>query len=328
MGIAIEGIADYEYADIVRYFVPADGRLKYYIDRTGSRQGIAPTAAEISTVDVTLKYLDSITGVALEEVSDASGAQVTFFKAAPGYYGESNTIGRTETDNNGIAISWVEQDQQDWKEFTTIQHEIGHLFALKHPYGDGWNPLYDRNDTITSYNAEYYSTNSFSDSDKLALKAIWGEDRKTFVPGRGTHTGTVFADKFYLKDFDGYGEGSADVVSGFNTANGDLFQFASSAMGWGDAAKTKYRLLSIQDRVRTKKVKLANGKKKKIKTMSNDLNTVNRWDDANTAIYNTSTGEFFVDNNGSAYGLGNGGLVAVFVGVPSLSYDNLNWFSS
>ena len=332
MGIAIEGIAGYETADAIRTIVPADGYLKYYIGSSGSWRGGAMDSQEVEKIRGSMKYVDGITGLAWKEVTDASQAQIFFYKAGPEYYDEPDTLGLTEfgTPDNGITVSWLDKpgNPQNNGEGITIKHEIAHIAALEHPYGDGFNASYNRDDTIMSYNRAPDGFANWTDSDKLAMKAIWGEDRKTFVPGRGTHTGTVFADKFYLKDFDGYGEGSADVVSGFNTANGDLFQFGSSAMGWGDAAKTGYRLLTIQDRVINKKVKLANGKKKRIKTTRNNLNTVNRWDDANAAIYNTSTGEFFVDNNGSAYGLGNGGLVAVFVGAPSLSYDNLSWFSN
>ena len=328
MGIAIEGIADYGYADFVRTLVPSDGRLKYYIDRFGgSLRSVAATAGEINIIDTTLKYLDSITGMALEEVADPLNAQVTIFKARPGYYDDASTIGLTESSNDGILVSWVEQNRNDWREYTTIQHEIGHLFALSHPYGSGDNPLYDQDDTIMSYNSEYYSVNGFSDSDKAAMKALWGEDRKAFLPGRGSHNGTEFADKFYLKEFDGYGEGSADLVSGFSTSNGDQFQFTTSAMGW-DPSKGSYRLLTISNRYKTRKIKKSNGKIKRKKYLTNDLNIINKWDDANTAIYNSSTGEFFVDNNGSAYGLGDGGLVAVFADKPSLTYEHLAWFSS
>ena len=330
MGISVAGIADYEYAELLRSLVPSDGYLKYYIDRRGEVNGLPMSSgspSEISAIDTSLKYLDSITGMALEEVSDRGQAQVVFFKAAPGYYDDVNTIGLTESSRNGVLISWAEQEQGDWKEFTTIQHEIGHLFALDHPYGDGSNPLYSRDDTIMSYNGEYFSVDSYTDSDKAAMKAIWGEDRKSFVAGRGTHNGTVFADKFFFKDFDGYGEGSADVISGFSVGNGDIFQFTSPAMGWDDA-RDSYRLLTISNRFTTRKIKKKNGKVKWKKRPADDLNTINQWDDANAVIYNSSTGELYVDNNGSAYGLGDGGLVAVFTDKPALSYESMNWFAT
>ena len=347
MGIAIEGIANYEYADAVRSFVSADGQLRYFIDRFGTSKGIAATTGEINIVDTTLKYLDSITGMVLTEVQSPSEAEVFFFKARPGYYEDINTIGLTEISESGILVSWAEQDSQDWREYTTIQHEIGHLFALKHPYGDGFNPLYEMKDTVMSYNSEYYSVNSYSDSDKLAMKAIWGEDRKTFVPGRGTHVGTVFADKFYLKDFDGYGEGSADIIQGFNAANGDELQFTTNGVGWDPvkqyysfwvASNSQEQYISGYESQRVKTFRWK-GDKRRVQWSTkqvpvygqretNNVGTVVTRSDNNNLIYNRSNGQLFIDRNGASPGLGDGGLVAILQGAPALSTDNISWFTS
>jgi hypothetical protein len=330
MGIAIAGIAGYETADDIRSIVPADGYLKYYIGTAGTWRGGAMDSQETESIRSNMKYIDGITGLAWKEVYSESEAQIFFYKAGPEYYDESDTIGLTEfgTPDNGITVTWLDEpgNPNNNGEAITIKHEIAHIAALEHPYGDGFNASYTRADTIMSYNRSVTGTAPFTDSDKLALKAIWGEDRKTFVPGRGTHSGTVFADKFYLQTYDGFGEGAADIVNGFSDANGDQFQFTTSAMGW-DASKTGYRLLETSNSFKRQKIKKSNGKVKWRKVMGNDLNTVNKWDDANTAIYNTSTGELFADNNGSAYGLGTGGLLAVFTDKPALSYDSMSWLT-
>ena len=323
MGIAIEGIANYEDAEYVRYLVPADGYLKYYIGTAGSWRGSPMDSTEIDSIRQNMKYIDGITGLAWKEVFDESAAQIKFFKAAPSYYDDPDTLGQTEYDDSGIIVTWLDHSTEG----ITIKHEIAHVASLDHPYGDGYNASYTRADTIMSYNRSVTGSASYTDSDKLAMKSIWGEDRKEFVLGRGTHNGTVFADQFYLKTFDGYGEGSADIVNGFSVANGDVFQFTTAAMGW-DASKGGYRLLTTSDKFKYRKIKKGNGKVKRKKYLTNGVDTVNKWDDANTAIYNTSTGELFVDNNGSGYGLGGGGLVAVFTDKPQLTYDSLSWFSS
>jgi hypothetical protein len=335
MGIAIEGIANYEYADGIRSLVPAEGRLKYFIDRYGTTKGIAATSGEINTVDVTIKYLDSITGMDLEETNDPLGAQVIFFKASPGYYQDSNTIGLTEFDGSSVLVSWREQDSQDWREYSTIQHEIGHLFALSHPYGNGWNSAYDKEDTVMSYNSDYYSVNSFTDSDKAALKAIWGEDTKILSPGRGTHYGTAFNDAFYLKDFDGFGENSADVIYNFSAANGDKLQISTAGAGW-DPSKEYYNFWTISDRSETYRSgwrKVWKGGKKRLRPVYstrtvNNLDSVVTRNDTNALIYNTSSGELLVDRNGSAYGLGDGGLIAILADAPNLTTSSISWFSS
>ena len=325
MGIAIAGIAGYETADDIRSIVPADGYLKYYIGTAGTWRGGAMDSQETESIRSNMKYIDGITGLAWKEVYSESEAQIFFYKAGPEYYDESDTIGLTEfgTPDNGITVTWLDEpgNPNNNGEAITIKHEIAHIAALEHPYGDGFNASYTRADTIMSYNRSVTGTASFTDSDKLALKAIWGEDRKTFVPGRGTHVGTVFADEFYLKDFDGYGAGVADVIQGFNASNGDLFQATTSGLGW-DPAKDGYRFWTISNR--TRKIK-KRGKKRKITT--NKLNNVVTTNDSNDLIYNTSTGELFVDGNGRAYGLGNGGLVAVLQGAPAFNKESFNWFS-
>ena len=213
-------------------------------------------------------------------------------------------------------------------------HEVGHLAALEHPYGDGYNSSYNQDDTVMSYNSPPDNSVNWTDSDKLAMKSIWGEDRKTFIPGRGTHTGTAFADKFYLNNFDGYGEGSADTIQGFNATNGDRLQFTTAALGW-DATKQYYSFWTIENRTEQYlsgyKKKWRQGKPRKtpvyaIRT-TNGLNSVVS-NNNNALIYNTSSGELWVDRNGSAAGLGAGGLVGILAGAPSLTVDNIDWFAS
>ena len=325
MGIATEGIAGYEAADDIRSIVPADGYLKYYIGTAGTWRGGAMDSQEIEKIRESMKYIDGITGLAWKEVYNASDAQIFFYKAGPEYYDDPDTIGLTEfgTPDNGITVTWLDVPGNPTSngEGTTIKHEIGHVAALEHPYGDGYNSSYHQDDTIMSYNSPPDTTINWTDSDKLAMKAIWGEDRKAFVPGRGTHSGTAFADKFYLKDFDGYGAGVADVIQGFNASNGDLFQATTSGLGW-DPAKDGYRFWTISNRSRKIKKR---GKKRKITT--NRLDNVVTTNDSNDLIYNISTGELFVDGNGRAYGLGNGGLVAVLQGAPAFTKESFNWFS-
>lgn len=330
MGISIEGIAGYETADAIRRIVPADGYLKYYIGATGSWRGGAMDSQETEKIRESMRWVDAITGLAWKEVYSASEAQICFYKAGSAYYDDPDTLGLTEfgTPYNGITVTWLDQpgDPSSNGEAITIKHEIGHIAALEHPYGDGYNSSYHQDDTIMSYNSPTDRMVNWTDSDELAMKAIWGEDRKTFVPGRGTHLGTVFADQFYLKDFDGYGEGSADLITGFNAANGDRLQFTTSGMGW-DSSKQYYNFWTISDRRKLVKYTAPNGKKRWQHQTVNDLNTAT-YGDNNSVIYNTSTGQLFVDRNGSAYGLGDGGLVATLQGAPALSTDSISWFTS
>jgi hypothetical protein len=351
MGIAVEGIAGYETADYIRSIVPADGYLKYYIGTAGTWRGGAMDSKETESIRQNMEYIDDITGLAWKEVYNASEAQIFFYKAGPEYYDDPDTIGLTEfgTPDNGITVTWLDEpgDPSSNGEGITIKHEIGHVAALEHPYGDGYNSSYHQDDTIMSYNSPPDRMVNWTDSDKLAMKAIWGEDRKTFVPGRGTHVGTVFADQFYLKDFDGYGEGSADIIQGFNAANGDKLQFTTNGVGW-DPAKQYYsfwvasnsqeQYISGYESQRVKTFRWNKGKRRVKWTTkevpvygereTSNVDTIVTRSDNNNLIYNKSTGQLFVDRNGSAYGLGDGGLVAILQGAPALSTDNISWFTS
>ena len=340
MGIAIAGIAGYETADAIRSIVPSDGNLKYYIGTAGSWRGGAMDSKEAEWIRNDMKYIDGITGLAWKEVYNASEAQIFFYKAGPEYYDEPDTIGLTEfgTPDNGITVTWLEKAGDPFSngEAITIRHEIAHVAALEHPYGDGFNSSYTRDDTIMSYNTGPSKTGPWTDSDKLAMKTIWGEDRKNFISGRGTHAGTVFADKFYLQSFDGYGEGSADIVQGFNPSNGDRLQFTTSGIGW-DSAKSQYNFYTLNSNTETttsgRWVKSWRRGKMRSRwveqtTTVDKLATVVSRSDTNALVYNTSTGQLYVDRNGSAYGLGDGGLVAVLQGAPTLATTSIDWFTS
>ena len=148
-----------------------------------------------------------------------------------------------------------------------------------------------------------------------------------FAPGVGSQSGTPYADKFYLRDFDGYGAASADVIYGFNQSQGDKLQISTTGAGW-DPAKSQYSLWQAANTKERVRYRNKNGKKKTkwIDSGDNVDSIVNR-DDVNALVYNTSTGELYVDRNGSTAGLGDGGLVAILQGAPSLSSDHIEWFA-
>lgn len=177
MGIAIEGIANYEDADYNRALVPADGYLKYYIGTAGSWRGSPMGSQEAEKIREQMKYIDGITGLAWKETYSESDAQIKFFKATSSYYDDPNTLGQTEYDSeNGVIVTWLDETGGTLTntEAITIRHEIGHVASLDHPYGDGFNASYTRADTVMSYNRSATGTVNWTDSDKLALKSIWG----------------------------------------------------------------------------------------------------------------------------------------------------------
>lgn len=324
MGIPLEGISDYAWVNYVKTVVPSDGYFKYYIDRAGAMGGVALIPAEADFIKTTVTALDSITGCAIEEVQDPREAQVDFFKVTPSYYPSPTILGVTDKKPPvGVTVTWRDPGSTFWQESLTIMHEIGHLFGLKHPYDDGANPSYTMKDTIMSYNDKYPSA-IYTDSDIAAMQALWGPDQKVFTTGAGALVGTAFADKFFLENFDGYGQGSADVIQGFSATNGDAIQLSTEGAGF-DPSKQSFSLWEVSNSAPSRKGKTRKGGKRNKGGVASDINTVVNRDDVNALIYNGSTGDLYVDRNGSAYGLGDGGLIAVLQGAPRLSIDSINW---
>jgi Ca2+-binding RTX toxin-like protein len=110
--------------------------------------------------------------------------------------------------------------------------------------------------------------------------------------GRDTLVGGAGADSFLFATAPVYGVGTADGISSFNAAAGDRIMVDRLAFGIGAASVS---LISVDA------AGLANG-----------LRT------SNLFVYNTSAGELFYNENGSATGFGSGGIFAVFAGRPDL----------
>ncbi len=69
-----------------------------------------------------------------------------------------------ETDNNNA-------------NYNTMLHEVGHILGLKHPFDDPFNPSWDSEKTIMSYNIGPNGWNTwFSKTDLNALIKIWGRE--------------------------------------------------------------------------------------------------------------------------------------------------------
>ncbi len=92
----------------------------------------------------------------------------------------SSVVGEVWSYGTGAGSWW----EVAWKaangwEFdrNTIIHEIGHTLGLGHPDGNGFNPAYDSDDTVMSYNEgnDGWSID-WTESDINALITIWGAE--------------------------------------------------------------------------------------------------------------------------------------------------------
>ena len=111
--------------------------------------------------------------------------------------------------------------------------------------------------------------------------------------GRDTLVGGAGADSFLFATTPVYGIGTADGISNFNALAGDRIVVDRIAFGIGAASAS---LISVDSA-----------------GLSNGLRT------SNLFVYNTSAGELYYNENGSATGFGGGGIFAVLAGRPDLS---------
>ncbi len=75
-------------------------------------------------------------------------------------------------------VAWNGFNTSGWEfDRNTIIHEIGHTLGLRHPNGNGWNPAYDSDDTVMSYNEGNNGWSiEWTESDINALISIWGAE--------------------------------------------------------------------------------------------------------------------------------------------------------
>lgn len=170
MGIATAGIIERSWARSLDRFSGRDGVVNVWINRRGAFGALSVSRLEERFIRNTLRQLDRITGLRFAYTSRrASDLDISAVDDLGG-----DTIGLATRHRGWFDVAWEGRrgGRLTSSERRTINHEIGHVLGLDHPYGSGYNPRYTTNDTVMSYNTR--PNFSYTSSDVAALKFLWG----------------------------------------------------------------------------------------------------------------------------------------------------------
>jgi hypothetical protein len=289
-------------AEYLRSIVPNDGRLRFWINQKETTGNPAASNTEINEIRRLMTHLDSITGITLSEASSHGSAQIIFTKREELDQGAAGRITYHKT-HPYINILWKDNPGASNITNFVLRHEIGHLAALKHIPAHASNGI----ESAMSNDPREARDWGFTEFDQKAMRSLWGEDEIRLTGTKQNLKSTVFADKFILTKSNGFKKKNADTITGFNGKNGDHLFFTHHALEWSES-DAEYNFYTINNRRNQKKL----------------LTAAERQLHPYALIYDRFSGKLFSDLNGSAYGLGGGGVVAIFQGNTWLKEEHIS----
>ena len=303
-----------EQQELLKQLFPADARgihqLTYGLSASDFNNGnlasglatpptvIAASPPEQSFIQSVFDGLASVIKLRATRVNSlTSPMQIVSVQTVRDDQGDPNTTGITYTAfsfevapsgqrtvipaRSGITIEAELNDDQGLSpsEKRTIVHEIGHGLGLEHPGGNPNDPSLTDQDTIMSYRVGGSEPATwFSKSDLSALQEIWGAaDDGGSSGGSSSNGGNGLAERTRIDAVTG------QSISGFESGL-DQLELNAGLPG--------LRNLSLR--------RVGAGRKslKKAQLSSAPL------------LYQPSSGDLFLNANGTAKGLGEGGLLA------------------
>ena len=186
MGITYHGLIDLDWSKpiwdkIVAFINPDEsigysvGTGNYSIPLGGAYKDVYDPGPYAAYIDSLATRIDSIIDLDIQKQPEFTDSIIDFYRV--GYQGDG-VLGSTS--HNDVDY-WTEVEfvvtGNEQEDKHTILHEFGHALGLTHPFGDGWNPYYDTDDTVMSYNIGAGGYRDwFTDSDIESLLLLWGRE--------------------------------------------------------------------------------------------------------------------------------------------------------
>tara|TARA_Y100001968_G_scaffold234900_1_gene218024 strand:+ start:1897 stop:3075 length:1179 start_codon:yes stop_codon:yes gene_type:complete len=167
---------------IDRYYNSSDGWLR--LQNAITYNNIGHSNEEYTFIRSVFNSIDEILDIDFNEIPTNNGSKLDIYSVSLASTFTENVVGQAIYQDSQYGawydILWKDSDNKNSinkYDKNTIIHEIGHALGLSHPKNNPFNPKWDTDDTVMSYNRGSQDKGDwFSSTDLDALINIWGRE--------------------------------------------------------------------------------------------------------------------------------------------------------